>query len=124
MLLPEEVNQSGLIMHENNTNLQIIKNAMGSTSLPTDSPARPQEQKTLLFLTLNTRLQGTHSQLERREPADSVKSIAQRHTNFQKLPRIIEGRIRCPYCCLEFGELESEGRRRRIVKQLKHGNRL
>jgi hypothetical protein len=123
-LPPKDATQTIATIRESDTDLQVVKNAAGSTSLPTDPAALPLDQKTLLSMTVDTRLQELPFQQERHEPAESVRSLAQRHTNFPEPPRIVQGRFRCPYCWLEFGESEAEKRRWRSVRPVNYHLRI
>jgi hypothetical protein len=65
-----------------------------------------QDQQTLLSATVDTKLD-LLPEPKRTERAESVRSIALRHPGFPPPPQTKDGRFQCPYCILDFRDVEA-----------------
>lgn len=89
------------------------------SNVPTQKPVLPekpsnipmrrvlQDQRTIYSATENTKLV-MRPGLKLFERAESVASVALRHTGFPPPPRVTGGVFQCPYCRLEFRAREAE----------------
>lgn len=68
----------------------------------------PKYQKTEYSNTVNTKLK-MGSEVMQQERAESVISVAQKHSDFPSPPTIVGASFHCPYCRLDFRASEAKG---------------
>ena len=102
------IRNPGPLMEENGDKAQDPSIQPKEAAKPSDLRVREhaQDQQTLLSATVDTKFE-LPSEPKRTERAESVRSIALRHPGFPPPPQTKDGRFQCPYCILDFRDVEA-----------------